>query len=287
MSQYDAMDAIVRDSAMNLSATKKVEPIPIQHVAFIPDGNTRWARARGLPSLDGYKAGIRVVEEMATYATEIGIKYLTFYLLSLENVRQRSGLWLDSFFAFALAAIGNFSERIKAHGCKIRIIGNTSYLPDALQRALAQLVDETKDNPGIVLVFAVAYSGRDEILRATNTLFRKRVTELFCASNSTQQITQATATTSQESFTERSNSEFQHITLDEFHEHLDLNGIPAPDLLIRSANELRLSGFLLWHLDYTEFAFPSEFWPDFSVDSFVQILDDYRRRPRNFGKERA
>jgi undecaprenyl diphosphate synthase len=279
-----SLDATVRSSTTNLSAQKEGSYTLPQHVAFIPDGNTRWAHAHGLNSLEGYKAGIRVVEEVATYATKIGIKYLTFYLLSLENVRQRSTLWLDRFFDFALSAIGDLSERIKSNGYKIKIIGNTSYVPGVLQRALAQLVKDTKDNPGVVLIFAVAYSGRDEILRATNTLLKKRVAELFSANRA---IPQVSTSTSQESAKSQSIPEIPNTTSEEFHEHLDLNGIPPPDLLIRSANELRLSGFLLWHLDYTEFAFPLEFWPDFSVESFIKILNDFQLRPRNFGRERA
>jgi undecaprenyl diphosphate synthase len=275
----------VRSSATKLSAVKGSSGAPPRHVAFVPDGNTRWARARGLTPREGYIAGVHVVDDVTTYAIQIGIEYLTFYLLSLENVRRRSSLWLEHFFEFALTAIGDFSNKMKKHGCRVKIIGNMLALPHALQRELTRLVDETKNNSGTVLVFAVAYSGQDEILRAVNGVLRERFTELLEQDRFDQ--------TSQRSLQQAHDSqnvqqrELSPVDLDEFRAHLDLNDIPPPDLLIRSANELRLSGFLLWYLDYTELAFTSEFWPDFSVDGFIRILDDYQLRTRNFGRERA
>jgi undecaprenyl diphosphate synthase len=257
-------------SAESISAPAKtledsLRKIPC-HVAFVPDGNTRWARVHNLSLVKGYEAGVQAVDKITAYANQIGIGYLTFYLLSLENVRRRSDPWLLNFFEFAKTAIRDFSKRVRQY--KIVVIGNTSYLPDFLQNELNELVDQTKDNSGIVLILAVAYSGQDEILRAINALLRARLS-----------ADSALPTTSA--------LNASPITISEFSQYLDMKNIPPPDLLIRSANEFRLSGFLLWHLDYTELAFAPEFWPDFSINRFREILQDYQQRPRYFGRERS
>ncbi|MDR1907926.1 MAG: di-trans,poly-cis-decaprenylcistransferase [Holosporales bacterium] len=229
-----------------------------QHVAIIPDGNSRWAKAHRLFPMDGYKAGLRALEQIVSYANNIGIKYLTVYLMSHENANKRSAKWLQSFFEFALSAIQEYLQRADINKYKIQTIGDLSRLPDFLRKEFEKLTERTKDNEGLVLIVAVAYTGQSEILRAVNSVLQAR------------QIT----------------GDDRPVTAKEFAQYLDLYGIPPPDLLIRSANELRLSGFLLWHLEYTEFAFSPELWPDFSVERFCDILIDYQCRPRNFGKER-
>lgn len=236
--------------------------LPI-HVAIIPDGNNRWAQKRFLLPTEGYKAGMKTIEEIAEYVDSLGIQYLTVYLMSLENLNRRSAKWLDNFFIFASDAIKEYTQRDEINRFKIQVIGNLLELPRFLRLEIENLIEKTKDNKGLTLTLAIAYTGRDEIVRSTNNLIMDRMTRY-----------------------KKGGESILPVTEEEFDKHLDLKGIPSPDLLIRTAGDLRLSGFLLWHLAYTEFVFVSELWPDFTIEKLENIFTDYKKRVRNFGRER-
>lgn len=239
-----------------------MNPLPT-HVAIIPDGNNRWARKHGLFPVEGYRAGFQALERTADCAKALGIPYLTAYLASLENVKQRGGEWLETFFNFASSTVREARENGVAEKFRIQVIGNLEMLPRSLRLEMSDLVEASQKNESLTLTVAVAYTGRDEILRAVNKVVTRRIQAYQNGGTSVLPVTEA-----------------------EFARALDLQ-IPEPDLLIRSSGEQRLSGFLLWHLAYTEFAFTNELWPDFTPQRFQEILDDYQKRVRNFGHERA
>lgn len=240
-----------------------MNPLPT-HVAIIPDGNNRWAQKHGLFPVEGYRAGLQALERIADCADALGIPYLTAYLISLENIHHRGGEWLETFFSFASNAVREALQNGMAQKFRIQVIGNLTLLPRGLRLEIDNLVQASQGKKkGLTLTVAVAYTGRDEIVRAANVLIRERLEDY-----------------------KKGGSSLLPVTEDDFGAALDLRA-PAPDLLIRSAGEQRLSGFLLWHLAYSEFAFADELWPDFTPERFQSILKDYQTRVRNFGHERV
>lgn len=237
-----------------------VNPLP-KHLALIPDGNCRWAKAHGVSTVEGYQAGFRALEAVAVHADALGISFMTVYLASTENLTRRSARWKREFFCFAGQALQNSLGNEFLQRVRLRCIGDLSLLPTSLQTELQRLVEQTKENPGMLLNLAVGYSGRDEIVEAVDALVQARLKAPQSAESR------------------------QHVTEQELEKYLELCRVPAPDLLIRTSGEMRLSGFLLWHLAYTELAFASELWPDFSVEHFDSILREYQGRQRNFGAE--
>ena len=230
--------------------------VSLQHVAIIPDGNNRWARKNSVSYMDAYAEGVNTIEKIVIRASEIGISYVTTYLMSLENFENRSKSWLSSFFSFAQNTIDNFVKENKFKDVKITTIGDLSVLPKKLRESIEKLKEMTLNNKGVVLILAIAYTGRNEIVRAINKLL------------------------------ENNNDINKAIDNKCFEQYLDTSNIPEPELMIRTGNEKRLSGFLLWQLAYTELIFIDELWPDFSVEQFDLAIEEFKNRKRNFGKER-
>lgn len=233
-------------------------PFP-NHVAIIPDGNCRWATARGQSPVGGYKAGVQTLKAIVARAQDIGIPFITTYAVSAENLRRRSSRWCSEFFTFISKTLRHSWEDPLLRDVRLRLIGDLSLFPLTLRKELNNFVENTKTNTGLTLTLALGYTGQEEILDAVNALLQER----FRAGSSTP------------------------VTASEFETYLDFEGIPSPDLLIRTSGEMRLSGFLLWHLAYSELAFVPELWPDLTVERFDAILEDYQKRHRNFGAERT
>ncbi len=226
-----------------------------RHVAIILDGNGRWAKMRGLPRTAGHREGCRVVEQTVEDAARLGIEYLTVYAFSTENWKRSAeevGALMQLFRFYAKRLL----EVAKRNGAKIRMIGERSAFAPDLIEAIGRLEEETKDNTGIVFTFAVNYGGRDEITRAV----RKIAQKVSAGELSPEEITEQTIEAS-----------------------LDTAGIPAPDLLIRTSGEQRLSNFLLWQAAYTELYFTDKYWPDFSKEELERAIEAYRGRERRYG----
>ena len=226
-----------------------------RHVAIILDGNGRWARKRGLPRTAGHREGCRVVEQTVEDAARLGIEYLTVYAFSTENWKRSAeevGALMQLFRFYAKRLL----EVAKRNGAKIRMIGERSAFAPDLIEAIGRLEEETKDNTGIVFTFAVNYGGRDEITRAV----RKIAQKVSAGELSPEEITEQTIEAS-----------------------LDTAGIPAPDLLIRTSGEQRLSKFLLRQAAYTELYFTDKYWPDFSKEELERAIEAYRGRERRYG----
>ncbi|MDR0625066.1 MAG: di-trans,poly-cis-decaprenylcistransferase [Holosporales bacterium] len=234
----------------------------LKHVAIIPDGNNRWAKKHGVSSLQAYMRGEDVVESVVRRAADIGIPYVTAYLMSLENFEKRSSAWKELFFDFMERTINKYLVSDELNDVRIKVIGRPSVLPDHLVEGLRALEERTFANErAITFTVAVAYSGRNEIVRAMEKCFN--------------------------SILSKQPKLGKIITEEFFEQFLDTSPTPPPDLLIRTSGEQRLSGFLLWQMAYTEFYFSKKLWPDFSADDFSAAVEDFYSRKRNFGKDRA
>jgi len=223
-----------------------------KHVAFIMDGNRRWAKSKGLSPLKGHLVGEDRIEPLIDYAIKLGIPYLTFWAFSTENWnRNRKEVqFLLNLFR------DNLSKRVdKYHQKNVRlnIIGNLLDFPQDIQKRVKEWMEKTKDNSKITVNVALSYGGRDEIIRAIKRIHDPQST-------------------------------IQNLTKEEFEKYLDTAGQPDPDLMIRTGGEMRLSGFLMWQLEYGELYFTDTLWPDFTPEEFAKAIIEYQKRQRRFGK---
>lgn len=226
------------------------------HVAIIPDGNGRWAKARGLPRYEGHRQGIRRVKETVNSCLQTGVKYLTLYIFSTENwkrpEREIEGL-LDYFKKFIVKELPALvKQRIR-----LQFIGaRTGRIPRELRAVMSRAELRTKTGDALTVVVAFNYGARQEILNAVKILIRQR--RMFKDGK-------------------------EEITEDSFRKYLYTRGIPDPDLLIRTSGEKRISNFLLWQMSYTELYFAEVCWPDFDAAEFKKALAEYALRKRRFG----
>lgn len=220
-----------------------------QHIAIIMDGNRRWAKEHGLPVLAGHqKVADEILEPLVEHAAKRGIKYITFWAFSTENW-QRDKNEIEGIMRIFRHVIHRRWARLHEKGVRVKVIGDLSKFASDIRTSLARVVEQTQNNTKITAVFALNYGGRDEIVRAIKKI------------PNTQTITES-----------------------EFSQYLDTAGIPDPELIVRTGGEERLSGFLLWQSEYSELYFPSWFMPEFTPDKLEEVLAQYYRRNRRFGK---
>lgn len=230
-------------------------PSKLRHLAMILDGNRRWARARGLDPSHGYTLGGQRALELLAWAQDLpGLEFVTLWPLSTENLQRDRGE-----LRHLLHTIATTTERIAATGTwRIRIIGRPERLPQSVGRCLQDAVDGTRHVTRRTVNLAVAYGGRDEIVRAVTKLVAARLSAA------------GSPTAAERDLSDISN-------------YLDTAGQPDPDLVIRTAGEQRLSGFMPWQAAYAEYFFCSAPWPDFSRASFDEAVAHYHARSRSFG----
>lgn len=227
----------------------------LQHVAFIMDGNGRWAKRRGLPRHLGHKAGCDRIIEIYEECLAQGIKVMSLYAFSTENWnRPKSEIrhlfnYLEIFFKKEI-------DRIMRDGAQIRTSGDLTKLPLKTQKIIEEAKEKTKDNKNFVLNICLNYGGKDEIVKASKEI-AKEVCEGKLA--------------------------IEDINEDVFASHLYTKGLPDVDLLIRTSGELRTSNYLPWQLAYAEMIFPKTTWPDFTKEEFRKCIDEYYQRNRRFG----
>ena len=227
-----------------------------QHIAIIMDGNRRWAKEKGLDTKLGHKAGAETLEKIASYANEIGLKYLTVYAFSTENWK-RTKEEVGALMVLLRNYLDKFLNRESLRNVKIRVLGNIENLDDkGLKDSINKIVEKSKNNTGLTLNIAFNYGGRDEIVRAVKNIAEKVKKD--------------------------------ELTLEQIDEHLVSDNLytanePEPDLLIRPGGELRISNFLLWQLAYTEFLFIDKYWPDFSEEDLLEAIATFKKRNRKFG----
>lgn len=227
------------------------EKIP-QHIAIIMDGNGRWAKQRGLPRIAGHRAGAEAVREVVRACGEFGVKVLTLYAFSVDNwVRPKnevSALW-KLLKLYLMQEIKELNE----NNVQLRTIGRTSELPDFAQEELAKAIRNTSSNTGLILNLALNYGGRAEIVDAVKRILKEEKPKT------------------------------SGLTEENFSSYLYTDGLPEPDLLIRTSGEMRISNFLLWQLAYTEIWITNILWPDFRKKNLIDAILDFQKRERRFG----
>ncbi len=231
-----------------------IESVPV-HVAFIMDGNGRWAKKRGLPRLAGHNSGTETLKNIVKVSQRVGISYISFYAFSTENWKRPSEE-VSGLMKLLVKYIRSEIEEIHSNNIKINVLGNIETLPEYARKEVVWAIEKTRENSGMNFNIALNYGGRDEILSAVKKI-SARV----------------------------SNGEILLDQIDEklFSDHLYTAGMPDPDLMIRTSGEQRLSNFMLWQMAYTEFIFESCYWPDFSEKVFMSALEKFKQRNRRFG----
>ena len=248
-----------------------------QHIGVIMDGNRRWAKAHGLSILAGHRKVVDdVLEPLIEHAAMRGVKYLTFWAWSTENWKRdrREVQGIMRLFKKNLRKRGN---RLQEKGIRVRIIGDIATFDPELQKLLCELVEKTKHNTVITVVFALNYGGRDEIIRAMN----KAISYQLLASLEHRRSGSAIRQGIRED--KDIVAEDWRLTTDDFVNLLDTSGIPDPDLIVRTGGEERLSGFLLWQSEYSEFYFPKWFMPEFTPERLDESMEEYAKRKRRYG----
>lgn len=226
-----------------------------RHVAIIMDGNGRWAKARGLPRGAGHERGVEALRRTVEAARDLGIQYLTVFSFSTENWRRPAGE-VSTLFGLLRAYVKRDLERLKRDGVRVRVAGTRENLPDDLLELVSRAERETKHNTRFHLTVAFNYGGREELVRAAQSVAE----EVANGRLMPQQVTD------------------QHIE-----SYLDTRELPDPDLLIRTSGERRLSNFLLWQCAYSELVFTDVLWPDFGADALGAAVEEYAQRERRYG----
>jgi undecaprenyl diphosphate synthase len=238
----------------------RLEPASIpRHVAIIPDGNGRWAESRGLARNEGHSRGTEVVREIVRAAHELGIKQLTIYAFSMENW-DRPQDEIDAIMGLLSRYIRHETDELEKNGVRVQTIGRLEMLSPKLQRAIRGLEKRTAGNDEMLLIFALSYSGRSELVDAMRGIARE---------------------------VESGRLDPEAIEEKDIREHLYAPDLPDPDLLIRTGVEHRISNFMLWQLAYTELWITDALWPDFTKRDLVDAIHAYQQRERRFGRTGA
>ncbi|MFQ6106343.1 MAG: polyprenyl diphosphate synthase [Thermoplasmata archaeon] len=229
-----------------------------RHVAIIMDGNRRFARDLGMDPNQGHEKGRDKLEEVLQWCLDVGVKILTVYAFSTENLK-RSRKEVDhlmGLFAENFRKIGE-DKRVHEHGIRIRVFGQRNLLPEEVQDAIAYAEDRTKDYSNYFYNIAVAYGGREEILSAIRSLAQD---------------------------VKKGRLSIENINEHTFASRLYTADIPDPDLILRTSGEERISNFLLWQLAYSELYFVDVYWPGFRKIDFLRAIRSYQMRQRRFGE---
>ena len=220
------------------------------------DGNGRWAKKKGLPRLEGHRAGAKTVRMIAEECRKLRIRYVTLFTFSTENWERPAdevGGLMDLFTEYLVAE----QETLSKNNIRLRAIGDLSRLKDSVRDSLTKTSECTDGGAEMDLVLALSYGGREEILEAARRFARDCV---------------------------EGKSSSEKLSEEAFRGYLYAPDIPDPDLLIRTSDEYRISNFLLWQLAYSEIVITPALWPDFSRDDLYKCFQDYQRRTRRFGK---
>jgi undecaprenyl diphosphate synthase len=237
-----------------MGAVKQLSKVP-HHLAIIMDGNGRWARSRGLPRLAGHRAGTENIRRVLEGCVEHGVEVLTLYAFSTENW-GRPNAEVRGILRILEQSIDRELPELHKNGVQLRHIGRLEGIREGLRQRVRQAIELTKHNDRIVLNVAFNYGGRTEILDAV-----RRIVE--------------------------SGMDPDRLDDDVFSQYLYTAGLPDPDLIIRTAGELRISNFLIWQSAYAEYYATPTYWPDFDKDELYRALLEYSGRERRFGLLKA
>ena len=248
-----------------MATTPQMEPGSIQgipkdrlpkHIAIILDGNNRWAKKHRLPGLAGHRAGVTAVRNIVEACGDYGIEILTLFAFSSENW-NRPQHEVNGLMELFLGALRRETKKLKRNQIKLKVIGDISGFSPTLQKHIREAEALTADETRVTLVIAANYGGMWDIAQASRKVAEKVEYGELRADQVDQELIE---------------------------QHLSTAGIPAPDLMIRTSGEQRISNFMLWQCAYSEFYFTDTLWPDFDRAEFHRALLDYVSRQRRFGK---
>lgn len=222
-----------------------------QHVAIIMDGNGRWARSKGWGRLLGHREGYRTLRRVLLAASELGVRYLTVYAFSAENWRRPQDE-VSGLMALIEQAAKDELRTMHQNNVRVKVAGRLEDVPETLRRALVAGIETTRANSGITFTLAVNYGGRAEIVDAVRDIVASGV-------------------------------EPEDITEELISAHLYNPEQPEPDLMVRTAGEMRWSNFLIWQSAYCELFVTDVAWPDFQPVHLLEAVREYQRRTRKFG----
>jgi undecaprenyl diphosphate synthase len=225
------------------------------HVAITMDGNGRWAQQRNLPRTAGHNEGLTAAKNIVKAASDIGIKHLTLYVFSTENwkrTQEEVGFLMNLIHIY----INNELEFYKKNQIRIKHIGDIQKLPESIQKDIKKAIAQTDSYTGMTLHLAINYGGRDEIIRG----IKKIIDDGIPSDKIDEKVVS---------------------------DYLDMPESPDVDLLIRTGGEKRLSNYLLWHIPYAEQIYIDTLWPDYTKDEFYNNIEEYQKRNRRFGAEKA
>jgi undecaprenyl diphosphate synthase len=232
----------------------KAGPIP-RHVAIIMDGNGRWALRRGLPRVAGHREGVKATRSIVRAADGLGIRFLTLYAFSSENWSRPSDE-VSTLMNLLERTIGQELPELMANNVRLRVIGRPNGVPARVRTGIDRVVEATAGNTGMTLIMAFNYGGRDELVDAFRSLARRvQAGEIRPEEIDDVRVSRALYT----------------------------EGIPDPDLLIRTSGEMRISNFLLWQIAYTELWITPTLWPDFKPSDLYLAVGNFQGRERRFG----
>ncbi len=249
------LGGLVEAGSAEAGLLKTIEQAKLpKHIAVIMDGNGRWAGLRNLPRVAGHRAGMESVREVVETSAKLGMEVLTLYAFSVENwkrPRTEVRTLMNLLKEFVRRELRNIQES----NVKFRVIGRIQDLEPSVQKVLTQAVERTRNNSGMLLQVALNYSGRAELVDATNRILL-----------------------------ERGRNANQHpITEEQLSGCLYTAGVPDPDLLIRTSGEMRISNFLLWQIAYSEIYITPTLWPDFRRKDLFEAIVEFQRRNRRYG----
>ncbi len=218
----------------------------MNHIAFIMDGNGRWATQRALPRVVGHRKGLEVAQNVINHTIDLGIKYISLYVFSTENWKRPKSE-IDSLFSLSLSYVSQL-KKFCEKGIKVVVSGRKDKLPTELLEKIESIEKETEKFDNIVVNLCINYGGQFEIVDAVNKLI----------------------------------DESLPVSVENIQSHL-YNDLPSPDLIVRTGGQKRLSNFLLFQSAYSELYFTDTLWPDFTEKEFDDIILEYSHRVRNFG----
>ncbi|HCC60008.1 MAG: di-trans,poly-cis-decaprenylcistransferase [Candidatus Staskawiczbacteria bacterium RIFOXYC1_FULL_37_43] len=223
-----------------------------QHIVLFPDGNRRWAKQKGIASLDGHKQGYNNLLDFSEWCKNRGVKVLTAFGFSTENW-NRSKEEVSYLMKLLESCLADNLEKYKKDQVRVRVIGQKDRLPEPLQNAINTVENETKNNSKLFLNLAISYGGKWDILQAVKKIIKNKVP----ADKVDEKL---------------------------FESYLSTAGLPTPDLVIRAGGEKRMSNFVIWQTAYSELYFSPKLWPDFTEQDLDLALEEFDRRSRRFGK---
>ena len=245
---------IIRNFKINRNELFDKDKLP-QHLAIIMDGNGRWAERRGLPRSAGHREGAKAVRRVITNCLDFNIPILTIFAFSTENWKRpkKEIIYLIKLFERVLS---REKANLVKNNIKINFIGRLDNLPNSLIEKMKELHESTKRNNKLILNIAINYSGRTEIVDALKSILLKVDNKKFS---------------------------IEEINENTIRDNLYTHDLPDPDLLIRTAGEMRISNFMLWQIAYTELWVTPVFWPDFDENNLVEAIRNFQKRVRKYG----